>query len=226
MMTCNIEDELAAIVADVPKAEWSRLSADLKDSAVIQLLRLVWDNANAATGKSYTRLNQSMWDALRVAIDGGFSFDPDDYNTISEDFRFSRWGGVDKGGFAERFYECACVVDNVSACRAFEKWKGRNPVVADDVKYDHFAVSLSTNRCGGSRKRARLCVDAKFPWDARTVTVTSIASEPTRVVACSYVLTYTYTTSGFSRSKIDKRYTITPAMIQQERANRKDKQNG
>lgn len=186
-----------------------------KDSSAIALLRIVWVSCNEATGFSYGRLNHSMALALNLAIGGGFRFAPDDFAVMERDFRFDYWGSQGSGGFAESFYSLACAASNISAAQAFEKWKGREPIIADDVDHSRDYRYDWYQHGGGQRARDRICVECRFPWNGEYVTVTSMRSEPTRAVACSY------TQTDGSRSKTVHPYTITPAAIIANRAKRK-----
>jgi hypothetical protein len=182
-----------------------------KDSPAIQLLRLVWENCNTAIRHSYERINHAMYEATRLAIGSGFRFDDGDFAVIDKDFLFCYWGGADNAGFAESLYSLACASGNTSAAQAFESWKERGPVIADGVDYGEMGRMFRHG--GGQVARGRLCAGSRFVWNREYVTVTSLASDPTRVVACSY--------KDDSRSKILHRYTITPAMIKADRAARK-----
>jgi len=58
-----------------------------EDSAPIQLLELVWGNAQAATPHSWARFNAAMHKALWLAVEGGMRFEKDDFLTLSERFK-------------------------------------------------------------------------------------------------------------------------------------------
>lgn len=101
----------------------------MKESAVVTLLRCVWDNCNNG---GWLGLNQAMYSALLLAVKTGFKFERDDFVTISNEFSFGRWGGAGSGknGFAEKFYTAACAdkgQGNRSAAIAFERFKKRPP---------------------------------------------------------------------------------------------------
>jgi len=104
-----------------------------KESEVISFLASVWRNCNNG---GWLGLNQSMYEALHLAVKAGFKFEKDDFTTISKRFRFGRWGGAGSGqtSFAESFYTAACrpirsedskTITNRSAAIAFELYKER-----------------------------------------------------------------------------------------------------
>jgi hypothetical protein len=184
-------------------------------SPAIELLQMVWDHCNRGTGFSYERLNHAMSAALELAIGSGFRFATGDFLTTSESFRFGYWGGADNGGFAESFYATAVKVDNMSAIQAFEAWKGRGPLIVDDVACEQYG---RWSHGGGKRKKGRACVGCRFPWNGETVTVTSMPRGDAPLVACSYEKT-----DDGRQGKILHRYKITAADIQADRAERKER---
>ena len=188
-----------------------------KDSSAIQLLRLVWGNCNESTAFAYERLNHAMYHTLQIAIGSGFGFDIDDFKFIGREFRIGFWGCADSGGFAESFYSLAAVVGNISACQAFEAYKNRKPIIADDVNYNN-RNGTWMHGGGGSRANGRLCVGCTFDWRGEEVEVTSMADGKSQAVACSYK----GSRSDYNR-KILHRYTITPEAIIADRAERKER---
>lgn len=171
-----------------------------KLSPPIQMLQIVWENANKAMGFSWQRLNSSMQDALSLAISAGMRFDPGDFKYIAENFRFDYWGGSDGHMFGERYYRQACNEPNKSACRAFEKWRSREPFIADNV---------NTGRYWGDSKmlsRSRLAIGFEFYWNGETVTVTSFSIDGSYLTACSY---QEEPKDEYAPAKIKHRYKIT-----------------
>jgi hypothetical protein len=179
-----------------------------QESAAIALLRLLWDNLNQATGKSFERLNYAMSLGLQMAIGGGFRFDEKDFAAIEKQFEFNRWGG----GNPERFYSLACAVGNVSAAKSYETWLDREPIIADGVTQ---ALSCEFCHVCSERARDRLCVGARFTWHGESVVVTSMSRYPTRAVACSYFV------DDGRRRKVKRRFRITLAAVVADRAKRK-----
>lgn len=149
-----------------------------KPSVVIQLLDLVWANANKATSHSYERLNQAMRSALSLAIGSGMKFEPDDLKHVGVNYRSGHW----IGSSFEWIYTEAVAVGNTSAARAFEAWVAREPYLASGVEIlldsPYIHTSLPT------RAKERLCVDAVFVWEGKRVKVTSFGRDC--VVACGY----------------------------------------
>ncbi len=105
-----------------------------KDSPVIAFLALVYANASGSDNKNSWRiLNHALWTTLRLCIVCGYKFKEDDFLTISERFSFHHWGGMTSAGLGEMLYALAVEgphqgetgLPNVSACLAFEAWKGR-----------------------------------------------------------------------------------------------------
>jgi hypothetical protein len=104
-----------------------------KESVVVTFLRCMWNNCKNG---GWLGLNQSMYDALHLAIKAGFKFEREDFITIQKKFRFGRWCGAGSGqnGYAESFYRSACKPSghgneqgNRTAAIAFELWKKRPP---------------------------------------------------------------------------------------------------
>lgn len=167
------------------------------DSAPIQLLQLIWDNALRVTGDSWRRLNESLQGGLSLAIRSGMKFGPNDFTLIEERYRPEYWMqlGSDDG---EGWFAKAVVNDNVSATVAFENWKDREPFIWNDIR------CADGTTFEGFR---RLFVGAWFTWKDEHVSVTKFVNDEDAIRACSYVQE-----KGkpwhWSRSKILHRYTI------------------
>lgn len=131
-------------------------------SPALHLLLHAWDSI---PGGSYQRLNSGMFNALKTAIESGMRFDADDLAKVRGTGRWITGGG-------EGLYGLACGdqrgSDNISAAIALEQWLERPAVL--------WAERTKT--------ATRLYVGAKFTWDGKIVTVTSMASES--LVACTY----------------------------------------
>jgi hypothetical protein len=111
----------------------------------------------------------------------------------------------------------------MSAVQAFEGWKRRIPLIADDVSY---RAPQFSHVSSVSVKRGRLCVGAEFTWHDERVVVTSMKDETvddkrvTTAIACSYV-----DGGGYPR-KIKRRYTITREASIADRKRRKESREG
>lgn len=95
-------------------------------SPVIRLVDLLWDNAQKATGHSWTRLNGALHQSIYLAIEAGLKFAPGDFEYIWEHYNSGYWIGDGNG---EGWYSRAVEYDNRSACISFEKQKGRKPFI-------------------------------------------------------------------------------------------------
>ena len=179
-------------------------------SAVIKLLDLTWQNANAKTSFSYERLNHSMANAVSLAIGAGFAFAEDDIKLIRANYRSSYWIGESD----EWMYCEAVAVGNMSAIKSYEKWKKREPFIAEQVDIQmrrHNAYQHGS----GSRQKERLVVGATFKWQGAPVKVTSFSSDQSYINCCSYKrIKGQY---GYSE-KIDKRFKITRSELLEGRA--------
>ncbi|MFA6242570.1 MAG: hypothetical protein WC655_16655, partial [Candidatus Hydrogenedentales bacterium] len=147
-----------------------------KDSPAIHFLRHVWESVGDKQGDSWNRLNQAMGDALGMAIKYGMRFYVDDFSLIANapserGFNGGYWLGQTPAT-GERYYTLACAVDraygvNMSACLAFEAWKGRPPFICKDAQ------------CVTGR---RVAIGSDVEWGR----VTSFASDGQSFIACAY----------------------------------------
>jgi|GEM_PF-1815389 len=186
---------------------------------VIQLLDLVWEQANSEVSHSWERLNHAMRGALRLAVGAGFEFAEDTLAKVAGKYRFSRWCGDS----VEWIYTQAIAEGNIAAAQSFEAWQGRAPFIADDVdlgRNHHYAHMAS------SRQRERLAVGFQFNWKGKRVTVTSFAPGDSvtadgggSLTACSYKA---QAADDYS-NKVEKRFTITRDDIIADRAERKER---
>jgi hypothetical protein len=177
-----------------------------KLSPAMTLLQTVWDNANAAIGHSWERLNHAMHNALKLAIGSGFPFTVADFRALYR-FSYERWIGQPK----EWCYSVAVSENNTAAAQAYEEWVGREPLIADGVTP---AETAGYAHLTGERQRERLHVGCRFVWQGERVWVTSFAADGS-AVACSYW--------DADRRKVARRYRITREAILAERAERKER---
>lgn len=173
-------------------------------SKPIELLDLVWFNV---TRPPWERLNNSMRAALELAIGSGLEFDIDDIGIILSNYDSGRWAGD-----CEWIYSFAIGCRNTSAALSFEKWKGREPIFGDNVRFPIMFPSMPrfVHRWECRRKRERLFVGAAFLYAGRSIRVTSFGDKG--VIACSYTRTKDDRTKD-GREKLAKRYLITQADI-------------
>jgi hypothetical protein len=196
-----------------------------KQSDPLQLLEVVWRGVNRQTSFSYERLNHAMAAALRIAVGGGMRFDMEDAGRIERQFDAGHWLGSPHW---ESQYALAALVDNTSALHAIEHHLGREPFIADDVDVRRVGDRSSYGHRAYTRKRCRLAVGFKFTWRGEAVTVTSFNDEAGTLTACAYEVVEPrklcesccrYVTG--STTKVSRRFTISPADIRAERAERK-----
>lgn len=157
-------------------------------------------------------MNTAMRKALQLAIGAGFEFVKADFENLSK-FRSGYWIGDSD----EWVYSMAIAEGNYSAAVAFEQWKGREPIIADNV--DPGERHSSYAHMSGKRAKERLHVGCHFEWHGEKVKVTSFTDKGD-AVACVY-----HPAEGeYGReSKIKKRYTVTRELVIQERAERKQR---
>lgn len=187
-------EQRAAKKAERDKEKAERLA---RDSPAYTLLSHVWKGT--AKG-SWRRLNDAMGQAARLAVVGGFGFNPDDFKRFAKDFNSGYWIGD-----GEQLYALACGSrseahgGNPSAVQAFEAWKGRKP----------FTVLESAR---ADAKKVRLHVGCQFGWhvDLRqrvNVKVTSFNDKTGTLVACSYK-SVKVEGERWERSEVDRKFRI------------------
>ena len=186
-----------------------------KRSTAIQLLDLVYENANQATGHSWERINYAMCTALELAIGAGFEFAEGGMAHIFANYKSGYW----LGETSEWIYSAAIRNGNMSAIKSFEAARKREPFIADYVTATGYRSNFV--HCGGRWKRERLHVGATFPWKGATVTVTSFADDQQSLTACSYKEVASHPGSAYMKDKVDRRFKITRADILAERKARK-----
>ena len=127
-------------------------------SAAFQLCAHVWRSNQGATLFAWLRLNQSMREAVYLAVNSGMHFAKDDFERFISEFRGGYWIGANHEGM----YAAAVKVGNISACHAYEHWQQRKPFI--------FAGS-------------RMFVGRDFHWEGRRVHCTSISPDAFIAVA-------------------------------------------
>ncbi|HXH93834.1 MAG TPA: hypothetical protein VNN25_19805 [Thermoanaerobaculia bacterium] len=155
-----------------------------------------------------------MAGALRLAIGAGFPFSEDggDFAALGE-FRSGYWMSDSE----EWVYSMAIVEGNLSAAKAYEVWKGREPIIADEVDPGRSHGFIHGT---GTRQTERLHVGCYFPWKGERVKVTSFAADGS-AVACSY---HPGDKDGYHHEhKIKKRYRITRETVIEDRADRRER---
>lgn len=172
-----------------------------KDGPPTALIRMVWEQAQAATSHSWQRYNTALRKALQLAIGAGFQFHSQDFWKLA-DFRPSYWMGSDR----EWVYSMAVAEGNKSAAKAWEEYKRREPIICDGVKVaernDTFA------KMAGQRSAERIHVGCRFTWKGCFVRVTSFNAAGAAIAV-----------SHSSR----RRFVITRQAAIQERAERKER---
>ena len=138
--------------------------------------------------KSWRTLNEVLSTTMRLAIDAGLRFGPKDFAKIYEDYGGSYWLGE-----GEYYYQKAIEIRNTSACQAFEAWKDR-PAFIFNGKRMHLGSS--------------------FPWDGRTVKVTSFGSDHRgHFLGCCSYRKEKVEGSEYKRDVVDKRYKVSLAEL-------------
>jgi hypothetical protein len=172
-------------------------------SDAYQVVKLIYRGGWQATGKSFQRLNSSLFRVLDAAIDAGLRFDEDDFSKICKDFRGGYWFGIDNDqNYGERFFRTAVEANNISACISFEKFAHRKP----------FNIE---NR--------RIYIGRDFIWKDLRVVCTSFHPEGKYVVACSYEKYYGHGKFVRGDGKPIKIFKITQNDLKEHRAELREK---
>lgn len=100
-----------------------------KQSLVVRHVGDIYRNANSGKGQSWSILNGALHTALANCIGAHLPFEVDDFATLYDRFRGGFWFGTDNDGkgMGGRYYSLSVECGNMSACLAFEKWKGFAP---------------------------------------------------------------------------------------------------
>lgn len=198
-----------------------------KDSPAVALLRHTWNSINSGgKGGGWDRINHAMRHTLELAVGAGFEFRAGDWETIANDFRAAYWTG--ESGF-EWAYSLAITVGNSSAWETLEARWGRKPIIADRVTPDDRYRNNPWQHSGGSeRQRERLAVGFTVDWKGEKCQVTSF-NEKGAAICCSYQNEERvecekchHIIGGYGR-KLLRRYTLTPEVVQHDRADRKER---
>jgi hypothetical protein len=173
------------------------LESTMKQSAAFTFVEHLWDNAQQATGHSWTRLNGAMSETVDLAVRAGLEFDERDIGRMYKAFRGEYWFGEQNG---DGWYVTAIKYANESACKAIEAYRDRKPFVFDGT---------------------RLAVGSNIRWPERGVdvgTVTSFKDSNDAIVVCYYA--FDEATCQRSRTPT-KRFTFTHAEIAEREKQRK-----
>jgi len=193
-----------------------------KMSPGLAFVDLMWGYKCGAIPHSWRIINQVLRQSLHLAIRGGLRFEPRDFHHMAEHYRIGYWFSDDGG---EQFYRTAVEAENLSACEAFETWKGRGPIIADDVQ--------SKNWINGhiNRQRCRLAVGLTFRYGDHEPIVTSFDSKGAAVactyqpkperVTCEQCGGIDWRKSPERSAKITRRFRVTAEDIQADRKERK-----
>ncbi len=189
-------------------------------STPIQILDLAWSGANDSTDHSWTRLNNAMMTALRLAVGSGMTFREFDVDYIDQSYRAGRWLG--ENGW-EGLYAMAVQVENASFIEAFESYFNRKPFRADGVRLNSSAGSF-VHRGDEKRRRSRLALGFSFPWQGKTVTVTSFNDAEGYLTAVSRKMVGESERCGecglrknWPTEKLDKTFRINPSDLKAAR---------
>lgn len=154
-----------------------------KGGPAYQWIATLYDQALAATGHSWTRLNGALYEAVNIAIGAGLTFKPDDVGLMMDNLQGGYWFHDSNG---EDWFKTAVEVNNLSACQSLEKYLGRGPFMFNGK---------------------RLYVGAQLTWEREVVYVTSFDNLGEYVTAVKYKVVGRGGNSF--KSAIAKRYKIT-----------------
>jgi len=169
------------------------------DSPAVAFLEHIWMHSCKATPFAFERLNHAMRKGLSLAIGSGMEFRIGDFTGIDDRFRPGHWIGVPD----EWVYAYAVSCGNRSAWKAWEKYKGRPPFLANDTDAsgNDYVHSSQINR-----KRGRLALGSRFAWQGHhNVRVTSFSDDGTYLTACLYE----WVKEPYPHEKVVKRFKIT-----------------
>ena len=148
---------------------------EVKLSPALELLQLAWRGVNDNKAMcSWARLNRCMQNALHLSIEAGLDFGLDDFAYISTKFRWGYWAGD-----SEDFYSHAVTQNSMSAIKAYEHYRNRQPFIVNGVIQWWRNADIHRNR-------GRLAVGSKFIWQGERITVTSFDDKDGKVIVCSY----------------------------------------
>lgn len=147
----------------------------MQTSTAIQLLTTVW-----SFGKkdSWGRINNSMRNALELAIGSGLTFDDPDFDYMAGKFNAYSWWNSS----TEWIYSRAIVYGNESCVTAYEAWVGRQPFRANKVSADGWLCRDGYVHLNSiNRERSRVGVGMHFEWVGLKFTVTSF-NDPKNII--------------------------------------------
>lgn len=100
-----------------------------EESLVVRHVGDIYRNSNNGKGHSWRILNSALFESLSTCITAHLPFQPDDFETIYNQFKGGFWFGADSDGKGAggRFYSMAAECGNMSACQSFEQWRGFEP---------------------------------------------------------------------------------------------------
>lgn len=173
-------------------------AANSKQSPAYELLAHVWKHEGHGKERSWNRINDAMYSALKLAIRSGMKFHEDDFKSFANDFNSAYWiGEKDEFLYALAIGESVnSHGPNTSAYQAYEKWRGRKA----------FIVRLNPN----DNSPKRLSVEQRFRWAdgdrLAHVIVTSFNDAKGECIACEY-------SDPPHNRKVSRRFTITHEQI-------------
>jgi hypothetical protein len=91
-----------------------------KYSPALAIFLIVEEHQRFRRHKSHVAVRINAANAVRDAITYGLRFSPGDFAVIYKKLRYC-------DEIMEHFYTQACAEGNISACQAYEQWKGREP---------------------------------------------------------------------------------------------------
>jgi hypothetical protein len=131
-----------------------------------KLLKAIWESGNK---DSWCRINNSIQQAVLLAIGSGLEFDRSDIVAIYDEFRGHHWMSES----SEWVYSMAIAVGNDSCVEAYEAYKGRTPFRANDVDLGYQQTHGYIHNHNPNRARRRVAVGFTFMLDGHEWIVTS-----------------------------------------------------
>jgi hypothetical protein len=160
------------------------------------LVSLVWEQSQQA-GKSWTRFNGALYQAVHLAIDAVMDFDLEDFTHFWEKMRGSYWFHGDSEAKGESFYRAAVKMGNLTACQSYEKWSRRKPYILDTGSRVHVGSEIDWE--------GKHCTLTSFDDDRETITLVTYKRDGTKGEECPRCRRADYA----GTSKIENRYTVT-----------------
>jgi hypothetical protein len=162
--------------------EGERMTREQNYGAAYEAVRFIYDHS---PGRSWQRLNWSLYQTLQAAIQARLSFLPDDFAAIHRSMNGGYWMGNSEGSeCGESLYSFAVRQGHIPACISFEKWKNRPAFIwAEEVKTP-----------------GRLCIGSKFTWEGMGIEVTNIKKDT--LIACWYKYDHEGTEEGVKKGTL------------------------